>query len=168
MSGECRSNSGADESVNAASSALNAFLERLIDLSRPEALESLAASEVTFSQLRILSTLACQPGPMPVNAIADHVHLSLAAAGRTVDKLATGGLVDRREDPSDRRVKRISLTDAGRRYLETHLAVKRGTIRHFVANLPADMRDNLCAALRPIVDDGVDHFCLPTDGRQAS
>ncbi|MFT4394349.1 MarR family winged helix-turn-helix transcriptional regulator [Gordonia lacunae] len=168
MSGECRSYSGADESVNAASTALNTFLERLIDLGRPETLESLAATDITFSQLRILSALACQPGPMSVNAIADQVQLSLAAAGRTVDKLVGCDLVDRREDPSDRRVKRISLTDAGRRYLETHLAVKRGTIRHFIANLPADMRDNLCAALRPIVDDAVDHFCLPSDGRQAS
>ena len=154
--------------MNAASTALNAFLERLIDLGRPETLESLAATDITFSQLRILSALACQPGPMSVNAIADQVQLSLAAAGRTVDKLVGCDLVDRREDPSDRRVKRISLTDAGRRYLETHLAVKRGTIRHFIANLPADMRDNLCAALRPIVDDAVDHFCLPSDGRQAS
>ncbi|ANY22108.1 MarR family winged helix-turn-helix transcriptional regulator [Gordonia terrae] len=168
MSGDCRSYSGADESVNAASTALNAFLERLIDLGRPGTLESLAATDITFSQLRILSALACQPGPMSVNAIADQVQLSLAAAGRTVDKLVGCDLVDRREDPSDRRVKRISLTDAGRRYLETHLAVKRGTIRHFVANLPTDMRDNLCAALRPIVDDAVDHFCLPSDGRQAS
>ncbi|MFE0751845.1 MarR family winged helix-turn-helix transcriptional regulator [Gordonia sp. NPDC058843] len=168
MSGECRLSSGADESVNAASSALNAFLDRLIDLSRPDALESLASTEITFSQLRILSALGCQNGPMSVNAIADQVQLSLAAAGRTVDKLVSGGFVDRREDPSDRRVKRISLTDAGRRYLETHLAVKRGTVRHFVANLPVDMRDNLCAALRPIVDDAVDHFCLPSDGRQAS
>lgn len=98
---------------------------------------------------------------MSVNAIAEQVQLSLAAAGRTVDKLVCGGLVDRREDPTDRRVKRISLTDGGRRYLETHLAVKHETVRHFVANLPADMRDELCAALRPIVDDAVDHFCLP-------
>jgi DNA-binding MarR family transcriptional regulator len=153
--------SGAEESVNAASSALNTFLDRLIDLSRPEALESLAATEITFSQLRILSALGCHTGPMSVNAIAEQVQLSLAAAGRTVDKLVCGGLVDRREDPTDRRVKRISLTDGGRRYLETHLAVKHETVRHFVANLPADMRDELCAALRPIVDDAVDHFCLP-------
>lgn len=156
---------GADESVSAASSALNAFLDRLTSLSRPEALESLASTDITFSQLRILSALGCQAGPMSVNAIADQVQLSLAAAGRTVDKLVGGGLVDRREDPSDRRVKRISLTDAGVRFLETHLAMKHGTIQDFVARLPAELRDNLCTALRPIVDDDVDHFRLPADTR---
>lgn len=149
--------------MRAASAALETFLDRLVELARPETLESLAATEVSFSQLRILCVLACHDEPLPVNAIADQVQLSLAAAGRTIDKLVGSGFADRREDPADRRVKRISLTAEGTRYLETHMAVKHQTVRRFVAALPADLRDNLCAAVRPIIDDDVDHFCLSTE-----
>jgi len=161
--------SGADQSIESASAALVAFLDRLLDLGRPETMENLAATDITFSQLRVLCTLSSHGGPMPVNAIAEQVQLSLAAAGRTVDKLVCAGFVDRREDPDDRRIKRVSLTDDGTRYLETHLALQHDTVRRFVAGLPAEMRDNLCAALQPIVYDSVDHFLLePEPGRKVS
>ncbi|MEO9326661.1 MarR family winged helix-turn-helix transcriptional regulator [Gordonia aurantiaca] len=149
-----------DPSIESASAALEAFLDRLLELGRPETMESLAATDITFSQLRVLCTLGCHDGPMPVNAIAEQVQLSLAAAGRTVDKLVCGGFVDRREDPDDRRIKRISITEQGTRYLETHLALQHETVRRFVAGLPADLRDNLRDALQPIVYGPVDHFAL--------
>ena len=160
MSEESPCAHGADQSIEAASSALVAFLDRLLDLGRPETMESLAATDITFSQLRVLCALGSHEGPMPVNAIAEQVQLSLAAAGRTVDKLVGCGLADSREDSADRRIKRVSLTHGGMRYLETHLALQHETVRRFVAGLPAELRDNLCSALRPIVDDAVDHFCL--------
>ncbi|TYQ07400.1 UNVERIFIED_ORG: DNA-binding MarR family transcriptional regulator [Gordonia westfalica J30] len=151
---------GADQSIESASAALVAFLDRLLELGRPETMDSLASTDITFSQLRVLCALGSHDGPMPVNAIAEQVQLSLAAAGRTVDKLVSCGFADRREDSSDRRIKRVSLTDDGMRYLETHLALQHETVRRFVAGLPAELRDNLCSALKPIVDDAVDHFCL--------
>ncbi|MDV7099587.1 MarR family winged helix-turn-helix transcriptional regulator [Gordonia amicalis] len=153
-------------SIESASAALVAFLDRLLDLGRPETMESLAATDITFSQLRVLCALGSHDGPMPVNAIAEQVQLSLAAAGRTVDKLVCIGFADRREDSADRRIKRVSLTGDGVRYLETHLALQHDTVRQFVAGLPAELRDNLCSALRPIVDDAVDHFCLTAPTRQ--
>ncbi|MHC3002830.1 MarR family winged helix-turn-helix transcriptional regulator [Gordonia sp. GN26] len=159
MSEETPCATSADKSIESASAALVAFLDRLIEIGRPETMESLAATEVTFSQLRVLCALGSHDGPMPVNAIADQVQLSLAAAGRTVDKLVSLGLADRREDSTDRRIKRVSLTEDGMRYLETHLALQHDTVRRFVAGLPAELRDNLCSALQPIVDDAIDHFC---------
>nr|WP_223205156.1 MarR family transcriptional regulator [Gordonia jinghuaiqii] len=126
-------------------------------------MESLAATDLTFSQFRTLCALGCHSGPMPVNALADRVQLSFAAAGRTVDKLVSSGLVDRREDPADRRVKRISLTAEGQSFLESHFAVAQEPVRRFVSALPAELRDNLRAALSPIVDDEVDYFRAPAE-----
>ena len=58
-----------------------------------------------------------------MNEIAQQVNLSLAAAGRTVDKLVGTGLVDRREDIADRRVKRVSLTAEGTRVVDSQLRI---------------------------------------------
>ena len=44
---------------------------------------------------------------------AELVHVSLPAASRIVDDLVRRGFVQRREDPADRRMKRVSLTEAG-------------------------------------------------------
>jgi DNA-binding MarR family transcriptional regulator len=49
-----------------------------------------------------------------VKALADSLGLSLAAMSRAVDGLFERGLVGREEDPGDRRMKRVGLTDAGR------------------------------------------------------
>jgi DNA-binding MarR family transcriptional regulator len=49
-----------------------------------------------------------------VKALAESMGVSLAAMSRAVDGLFERGLVLRDEDPADRRMKRVRLTDAGR------------------------------------------------------
>ncbi|WP_267616301.1 MarR family winged helix-turn-helix transcriptional regulator [Gordonia bronchialis] len=145
-------------SVDAAYAALLEFLDRLACLGKAHTMDSLAATDLTFSQLKVMFALGAHEAPMSVNEIADHVHLSLAAAGRTVDKLVVSDLVDRREDSTDRRVKRVSLTADGKQFLDSHLTIKQEIVRRFVSGLPANMRGDLCRTLRPIVDDDVDYF----------
>jgi DNA-binding MarR family transcriptional regulator len=50
---------------------------------------------------------------MPQVALADELDVGKVALGGLVDRLEAGGLVERRGDPVDRRVKRIHLTKAG-------------------------------------------------------
>lgn len=66
--------------------------------------------------------------------------------------------MDRREDSTDRRVKRVSLTADGKQFLDSQLTIKQEIVRRFVSGLPANMRGDLCRTLRPIVDDDVDYF----------
>jgi DNA-binding MarR family transcriptional regulator len=151
----------AGASVDAAFDALIGFLDRLACVGKAHTMDTLAATELTFSQLRVMFALGAHGDGaecMSVNEIADHVNLSLAAAGRTVDKLVGAGLVDRREDATDRRVKRVSLTADGHRIVDSQLSVKQDLIRTFVARLPAPLRTGLCDALNPIVDNEVDYF----------
>jgi DNA-binding MarR family transcriptional regulator len=61
------------------------------------------------------------------------------------------GLVHRREDEHDRRVKRVTLTEAGHSVVEAHMGSKENHVRGFVSKLPADLRAQLVDALSPIL-----------------
>ena len=49
-----------------------------------------------------------------MKALAESLGVSLPAMSRAVDGLFERGFVGREEDPADRRMKRVRLTDAGR------------------------------------------------------
>lgn len=123
-------------------------------------MDTLAASELTFTQFRALFVVAVHDAPIPVHEIAHRVDLSIATAGRTVDRLVQAGLVDRREDPGDRRVKLVTMTDAGRVAVEKQLDIKRELVGRFIDGLPDEFRAALTSALRDIVDADVDYFDL--------
>jgi DNA-binding MarR family transcriptional regulator len=63
-----------------------------------------------YLALRTLASL----GPMSVNALAQELHLDASTVTRQAGNLETGGLVERRPDPSDRRSSSIVVTAAGR------------------------------------------------------
>ena len=48
-----------------------------------------------------------------MSAIATTLRLSPAATSHLVERLVRAGLVERREDPEDRRAKRVAVTPAG-------------------------------------------------------
>ena len=86
-----------------------------------------------------------------VNALAEAVDLSLAAAGRGVDRLVVLGLVDRREDTADRRVKRLSLTSEGVALLDDQFELKCSDLDDAVAELPRDLRVKLRETLTDVL-----------------
>ena len=58
------------------------------------------------------------PGaPLPVRAVADRLDVSPALASRLLTGLADRGLVQREPGEDDRRVTRVTITDAGQRLL---------------------------------------------------
>lgn len=52
-------------------------------------------------------------GPVPRRVVAERLHCDPSNVTFLVDRLADRGLVTRVEDPADRRVRAIALTDAG-------------------------------------------------------
>jgi DNA-binding MarR family transcriptional regulator len=89
---------------------------------------------------------------LSVKALGDHVSLSLGAASRAVEALHQRGYVDRVGSPHDRRVKHVSITDAGRAAIaqlhETYVAALADVLA--TALSPAERRD-LAAALAPLL-----------------
>ncbi|WP_287015448.1 MarR family transcriptional regulator [Gordonia sp. (in: high G+C Gram-positive bacteria)] len=148
-------------SVDATTGKLTEFLDRLACVAKAQTMDSLAAADLTFSQMRVMFALGAHGDgaeSMSLNEIADHINLSLAAAGRTVDKLVGAGLVHRREDATDRRVKRVSLTAEGSDVITSHVNIHRELLRTFVAGLPEPLQVDLGAAMAAIVDNDVDYF----------
>lgn len=75
-------------------------------------------SHLTLRQLKVVLLLA-ETGGASGQRIAADLGVGLATVTGLVDRLAAHGLVTRREDPADRRVRRVELTEAGR-----HLAAQ--------------------------------------------
>ncbi|MCW2689312.1 MAG: transcriptional regulator, MarR family [Mycobacterium sp.] len=74
-----------------------------------------------FSRIRILRRLAKQP--LTVKQVAAAATIDAPAATVAINDLQERGLVVRQTDPTNRRCKLVSLTDAGRRTVATVEAV---------------------------------------------
>ncbi|MFH9420690.1 MarR family winged helix-turn-helix transcriptional regulator [Streptomyces sp. NPDC017529] len=70
-----------------------------------------AEHSLTGAQARVLGLLAHEP--MPMRRIAQRLKCEPSNVTGIVDRLETRGLVERRPDPADRRVKLAAPTDAG-------------------------------------------------------
>lgn len=66
---------------------------------------------ITVPQSRVLAELRQRDG-LTQTEIADLVMMEKAPLGRVIDRMEEVGLVIRRADPADRRVRRVYLTDA--------------------------------------------------------
>ena len=122
-----------------------------MSLAESDGMDALIEMDLSFSHVRTLFCLAHIGTEIPIHQIADRLNLSVAAAGRNVDQLVKLNLVERRESPDDRRVKLISLTDAGQKVAGQHFESKRASIRTFAEELPAAQRDALHTALTDIL-----------------
>ena len=74
-------------------------------------------SGLPFSRIRILKRLSRQP--MSVKQVAQAATIDAPAATVAVNDLEDRGLVVRETDPTNRRCKVVSLTDAGREMVRT-------------------------------------------------
>ncbi|MFF9338181.1 MULTISPECIES: MarR family winged helix-turn-helix transcriptional regulator [unclassified Streptomyces] len=74
--------------------------------------EAAAAHSLTGAQARVLGLLALEPTPM--RKIAEKLKCEPSNVTGIIDRLESRGLVERRPDPADRRVKLAAPTDEGR------------------------------------------------------
>ncbi|MFC9929601.1 MarR family winged helix-turn-helix transcriptional regulator [Streptomyces sp. NPDC127190] len=75
--------------------------------------EAAAAHALTGAQAKLLSLLAL--APLPMRKLAHKLKCEPSNVTGIVDRLEARGLVERRPDPGDRRVKLAAATDEGRR-----------------------------------------------------
>jgi DNA-binding MarR family transcriptional regulator len=80
-----------------------------------------------MSQLGVLFHLSHQ-GCSGVTDLGDHLGVTSAAASQLLDRLVAQELILRSEDPNDRRVKQITLTDKGWRIVDESIAVRIGWV----------------------------------------
>jgi DNA-binding MarR family transcriptional regulator len=102
---------------------------------------------VTLPQLRVLVMVASR-GPLNLAAVARGLGVHSSNATRACDRLVAAGLLDRRDDPSDRRNLQLDLTEKGRRLVEQVMDHRRAAITDALARMPAVERAALVPVLR--------------------
>ena len=102
------------------------------------AAQSLADVEdtVTVPQLRALMVLATR-GPLHLTALAEDMGVHPSNATRACDRLVAAGLLDRRDNPADRRHLLLDLTPAGRALIDGVVARRRAAIEKILRRMPA-------------------------------
>ncbi|MCE3551494.1 MarR family transcriptional regulator [Pseudonocardia sp. RS11V-5] len=114
---------------------------------------SFAAIEdrVTLPQLRIMVMIASR-GPLNLGSIAASLDVHPSNASRACDRLVAAGLLDRRDDPADRRNLLLQLTDAGARLVDEVTTQRRQAIHDTLEKMPVGRRRSLVAALSAFAD----------------
>ncbi|UQA90917.1 MarR family winged helix-turn-helix transcriptional regulator [Streptomyces halobius] len=85
--------------------------------------------------------------PLTVSEIARRLHVSLPTASELVGGLSRAGIVQRAEDPSNRRRILVSLSDAYRPHLETFIARRSEPLLRALDELSPSERAGFVAGL---------------------
>ncbi len=72
-----------------------------------------------------------------ISDLSDHMEITAAAASQMVDKLVQGGLLDRAEDPHDRRAKQVTLSRKGRELIEASIDERFRWVDELTSSLDA-------------------------------
>jgi DNA-binding MarR family transcriptional regulator len=123
--------------------------------STPDLYRLLAELDLSMTQLKLLHILVECPAEVSVKELAETLSMSLPNASRTVDGLLQRGLIERREDEHDRRVKRLRATPSAHELIDRvdtarlqgleawaeHLSpVQRQTLLDALSTLPKERR----------------------------
>lgn len=133
-----------DDELDALVTALLTASRALVGISAG----SLAGVEeaVTLAQFRTLVVLHAH-GATALNRLAQRLQVNASTALRSVDRLRTAGLVDRRENAEDRREVVLELTPSGERLVGDVTSRRRDAIEHVVRSMPPARRKGLVEAL---------------------
>jgi len=108
--------------------------------------------ELDLSLTQVKALVALSHDELSVKDLAERLSLSLPGASRAVDALVSRGLIDRREDPEDRRQKRLRCTASGLEALRRLDEARLAGLSALAATLLAAQCKRLSSALRPILD----------------
>lgn len=95
---------------------------------------------VTSPQLRALVFIATR-GPQNPGDLALELGVHPSNATRTSEKLVRAGLLERRENPADRRYVQLTLTHKGEQLVERVIAHRRNAVAGVLAAMTPDARE---------------------------
>jgi DNA-binding MarR family transcriptional regulator len=119
-------------------------LVRRLVIGMPVEVEGLP--RVTPEQFGMLSQIHDRDS-LSMSELAAARNIALNTATSLVDRLVMAGLVERRSDPSDRRVVRVEVTPEGRLLVARLRLVRRTTMRRLLDQLDDEEIERIAAAL---------------------
>jgi DNA-binding MarR family transcriptional regulator len=103
-------------------------------------------SGLSMPQVSLLSRLYYQ-GQCGVTDIADHLAVTSPAASQMVERLVQQGLLERNEDPNDRRAKQIALSPPGRQLIQDSIEARVRWMAELASVLSPDEQAVIVTAL---------------------
>jgi DNA-binding MarR family transcriptional regulator len=116
---------------------------------------------LSMSQLGALF-LIHRSGSSGVTDLGDHLGVTSSAASQMLERLVQQELVLRSEDPSDRRVKQIILTDRGLQVLRDSIRAHQRWLYDLAGTLSDSEKEAIIGALNTLIDKA-NHLRLPVE-----
>ncbi|NIM93553.1 MAG: MarR family transcriptional regulator [Anaerolineales bacterium] len=91
-------------------------------------------------------------GSSGVTELGDQLGVTSAASSQMLERLVQQDLILRTEDPDDRRVKQIILTDEGNRVVEEGIRAREAWLDDLAMTLSEDEREIIQEALEILID----------------
>ncbi len=111
----------------------------------------LLATTLTMQQLKVIVALSFHESASG-QELARELGIGLGTLTGIVDRLVAHGLLTRREDPADRRVRRLTLTTQGRTLTDEMLDAGTANWRHLLTRLDTDTLRDLQRVMTRISD----------------
>ena len=122
---------------------------------------------LTLPQLASLHLVEIN-GSMRIGKIADQLLLPMPAASRVVSDMVHRGIFERREDPTDRRAKTVSLSPAGRALIDAISKRRINEATHAMAALQGGVSGRFMEFLEEMIDTGMTRTPEGAEPRLAS
>jgi DNA-binding MarR family transcriptional regulator len=134
---------------------ISALLRHLFLYDRGNLLRVIEESGLSMTQSKTLLELGGLGEAVEarqVGDLAEALGVSVPSMSRAVDGLVKKRLATRVEDPDDRRVRRVAITAAGKKLVDTLVVVRQAGMETFAASLTAAQRRKLDAAVDSLMD----------------
>ena len=106
---------------------------------------------VTMSQCSTILAIG-KAKTMTMNGLSDWMHLATSTMTRIVDNLVRDGYVERAQDPQDRRVVRVALTEKGEQLFEFIMKIYHEYHRKIVDNIPTGELHKVVESLKLLIE----------------
>lgn len=126
--------------------ALRGWMDVVMSRSMHDWMHYVKASGISMPQLQVLMRLFYR-GACGVSHVSEDMSITNAAASQLVDKMFQQGLLDRVEDPTDRRAKQLTITEKGREFVADGIEQRYLWIDELSEMFDAGERDVLLKAL---------------------
>jgi DNA-binding MarR family transcriptional regulator len=126
--------------------ALRNWMEVVMARSMHDWMHYVKASGISMPQLQVLMRLFYRGG-CGVSHVSEDMSITNAAASQLVDKIFQQGLLDRVEDPTDRRAKQLTITEKGREFVAAGIEQRYVWIDELSEQFSDEERETIMQAL---------------------
>jgi DNA-binding MarR family transcriptional regulator len=136
-------------------SEVTSRLEKLLETFMRRSMHNfiLAARERGLSMSQIGALFAIhRKGSCGVSDIGDHLGITAAATSQMLNRLVDQDLIQRTEDPVDRRLKRIVLTAAGTQTLQDSVRARQNWLHRLALTLTPEEQQQVSQSLQLLLE----------------